>query len=123
MRCVAEPLRVLIVGLDPSAIPGIDVESIEQGLAYGLARVEQAGYRVEQLLLPLDESALDRIERAVGDQSWDVVVVGGGIRKPEPLLELFEALVNVIHASAPRAKIAFHADGGSSLEAVRRVLL
>jgi hypothetical protein len=49
-------------------------------------------------------------------------VVGGGIRKPEPLLEFFEAVVNLIRVHLPDAAIAFNADGGSSLEAAIRVL-
>jgi hypothetical protein len=53
--------RVLIVGLDPGAWPGADVQAIERGLAWGRERVQAA-------------------------------------------------------------RIAFNADGGTSLEAVRRVL-
>jgi hypothetical protein len=116
------PARILIVGLDPRALPGLDPEAVEQGLAIGLERVRAAGYLVDQLLVPLDESALGRIEEAVEGREWDAVVIGGGIRKPEPLLELFEAVVNLVHERAPGAKVAFNTDGGSSLEAVRRVL-
>lgn len=114
--------RVLIAGLDPHALPGIDVEAVDRALAYGLERVRAAGYLVEQILVPLEESALDQIKQAVVSQAWDVVVIGGGIRKPEPLLEFFEAVVNLVHTGAPAAKIAFNADGGTSLEAVQRVL-
>jgi hypothetical protein len=113
--------RVLIVGLDPHALAGVDSAAIERGLAHGLDRVREAGYAVEQVLVPLDEAALDQITAAVVGQAWDVVVIGGGIRKPEPLLEFFEAVLNVVHAGAPDAKIAFNADGGTSLEAIQRV--
>jgi hypothetical protein len=95
---------------------------IEHGLAYGLDRVQAAGHLVEQVLVPLDEAALDRIGQALASRAWDVVVIGGGIRKPDPLLEFFEAVVNLVHASAPGARIAFNSDGGTSLEAVQRVL-
>ncbi|ONH29511.1 hypothetical protein [Pseudofrankia asymbiotica] len=114
--------RVLIVGLDPHALPGVDAQAVEHGLAYGLERMRAAGYLAEQLLVALDESSLGLIERAVVGQAWDVVVIGGGIRKPEPLLEFFETVVNLVHAGAPTARIAFNADGGASLEAVQRVL-
>lgn len=100
----------------------MDVQAIERGLAYGLGRVQEAGYLAEQLLVPLDESALDQIRKALVSQAWDAVVIGGGIRKPEPLLEFFEAVVNLVHAAVPTAKIAFNSDGGASLEAVQRVL-
>ncbi|MCM3885303.1 hypothetical protein [Frankia sp. R82] len=97
-------------------------KTVDRGLAYGLERVRAAGYLVEQLLVPLDESALDQIKQAVVSQTWDAVVIGGGIRKPEPLLEFFEAVVNLAHTRTLAAKIAFNADGGTSLEAVQRVL-
>jgi hypothetical protein len=50
------------------------------------------------------------------------VVVGGGIRKPEPLLELFEQVINLIRVHAPQATIAFNTTGENSVEAVQRVL-
>ena len=95
--------------------------AVERGLAYGLQRVREAGYLAEQVLVPLDESALGQIEAAIAGRAWDAVVIGGGIRKPEPLLGFFEAVVNLVHAGAPTARIAFNSDGGSSLEAVQRV--
>ncbi|MGC4746782.1 hypothetical protein ACLQ28_14115 [Micromonospora sp. DT201] len=46
--------------------------------------------------------------------SADVVVVGGGIRKTEQLLPLFEQVVNRIRRHAPRAAIAFNTSGGDA---------
>lgn len=109
---------VLIIGLDPHALPGVDAQTVERGIAYGLERVREAGYAVEQALVPLDESALEHIKAAVVSRAWDVVIIGGGIRKPEPLLEFFETVVNLVHAGAPTAKIAFNSDGGTSLEGI-----
>jgi hypothetical protein len=114
---------VLIIGLDPATVPGLDAESVQRGLAHGLDRVRAAGYLADQVLVPLDESALDQIESGLAARPWDVVVIGGGIRKPEPLLEFFEAVVNLVRAGAPAARIAFNTDGGTSLEAVLRVTL
>lgn len=113
---------MLIVGLDPNPIPGIDSAAVGRGLTYGLERLAAAGFAAEQVLVRLDASALDQVRQAVVAQAWDVVVVGGGIRRPEQLLEFFEAVVNVVHLGAPQARIAFNADGGASLEAVQRVL-
>jgi hypothetical protein len=62
----------------------------------------------------LDPDAIPGIDDCVGG--------GGGIRKPESLLELFEAVINPIRLNAPDAAIAFNTDGGTSLEAARRVL-
>lgn len=114
--------RVLIVGLDPYSIPGIDAETASAGLSYGLGRFDGTGLAADQLLVPLDETAESRILDMLAGQDYDCVVVGGGIRKPEPLLEFFEAVVNLIRLHAPGAAIAFNTDGGTSLEAATRVL-
>jgi hypothetical protein len=41
-------------------------------------------------------------------QDYVCVVIGGGIRRPEPLLELFEKVVNLVRQHAPDAAIAFN---------------
>ncbi len=114
--------RVLILGLDPDAIPGIDAAAVRAGLEYGLARFEGSALIADQCLVPLDATAKRRITEALTGEQHDCVVVGGGIRKPEPLLEFFEAVINLIKLHAPHAAIAFNTDGGTSLEAARRVL-
>ncbi|MGH2896014.1 MAG: hypothetical protein ACRDPM_22475 [Solirubrobacteraceae bacterium] len=115
--------RVLILGLDPDTIPGIDAAAVRAGLDYGLARFEASALIADQCLVPLDATAEHRIVEALeGGQKYDCVVVGGGIRKPEPLLQFFEAVINLIRRHAPHAAIAFNADGGTSLEAAQRVL-
>ncbi|WP_411122821.1 hypothetical protein [Streptomyces sp. x-19] len=48
--------------------------------------------------------------------------VGGGIRKTEQLLPLFEQIVNLIRRHAPQAAIAFNTGGGDSFEAAQRWL-
>lgn len=72
-------------------------------------------------LIELDESAEPAIVAALSEHDWDVVVIGGGIRKPEPLLPLFEQVVNLVHRHAPKAAIAFNTSGGDSVEAAKRV--
>ncbi len=74
------------------------------------------------LLIALDESAEPAIVAALSGREWDVVVIGGGIRKPDPLLPLFEQTVNLVRRYAPRAAIAFNTSGGDSVEAAARWL-
>lgn len=78
--------RVLIVGLDPDVVPGVDATAVRAGLQYGLARFEDSDLIADQCLVPLDATAERRIVEALADRQYDCVVVGGGIRKPEPLL-------------------------------------
>jgi hypothetical protein len=73
-------------------------------------------------LIALDDSAESTMVKVLAEREWDVVVIGGGIRKPEPLLTLFEHIVNLIRRHAPRAAIAFNSSGGDSVEAAKRWL-
>lgn len=49
-------------------------------------------------------------------------MVGGGVRKPEELTELFETIVNLVHRHAPDAEIAFNATPHDLVDAVTRRL-
>ncbi|MBZ4321510.1 hypothetical protein JNW98_19460 [Streptomyces sp. SCA2-4] len=49
-------------------------------------------------------------------------MIGGGIRKTEPLLPLFEQTVNLVRRHAPQAGIAFDSHGGDGVEAALRRL-
>lgn len=114
--------RVLILGLDPDALPGVDAVAIRAGLEYGLARFGDSDLAADQCLVALDDTSERRIVEALTSETYDCVVVGGGIRKPEPLMEFFETVINLIRLHAPQAAIAVNSDGGTSLEAARRVL-
>jgi hypothetical protein len=113
---------VLILGIDPHAVPGLDRDAIRAGLDAELTRFAPLGIDGHMTLVGLDDSAEDTITAALARQPWDVVVVGGGIRRTEPLLILFERVVNLIRQHAPQAAIAFNTSGGDSVEAARRWL-
>jgi hypothetical protein len=113
---------VLLVGFDPRAIPGIDAELVETAIALGEQRLRAAGFETTYCLVAPDEQAETEIVAALQAADHDCVVVGGGIRKPEPFLELFERVVNLIRQHAPDAAIAFNTTGENSVEAVRRWL-
>jgi hypothetical protein len=51
-----------------------------------------------------------------------VVVIGGGIRKAEDRLELFERIVNLVHRHAPGAAIAFSGSPVDTFAAAARWL-
>jgi hypothetical protein len=113
---------VLVVGYDPQAIPGVDAEALRAALDKELSRFGEHGIEADMALVVFDESAGPTIISALAERPWDVVVVGGGIRKTEQLLPLFEQIVNLIHRHAPQAAIAFNTSGGDSVEAAQRWL-
>ncbi|MFC5908640.1 hypothetical protein [Streptacidiphilus monticola] len=113
---------VLILGIDPLTIPGMDGAAVRAALEQELTRFGDHAIEASMALIALDESAETTMVTALSEREWDVVVIGGGIRKPEPLLELFEQVVNLVRRHAPKAAIAFNSSGGDSVEAAKRWL-
>jgi hypothetical protein len=114
--------RVLVLGLDPATVPGADAEQILRGLAHGQDRFADHGIAADLGLVPLDETAEDRVVGFLRQARYDCVVIGGGLRRPEALLTLFEATVDLTHRHAPQAAIAFNTSGADSLDAAVRRL-
>ncbi|MFG3043335.1 hypothetical protein ACGFZR_00165 [Streptomyces sp. NPDC048241] len=112
----------LVVGYDPQAIPGIDTDALRASLDAELARFGEHGIDADMALVVYDGTAEATLVAALAERPWDVVVVGGGIRKTEQLLPLFEQIVNLVHRHAPRAALAFNTSGGDSVEAALRWL-
>ncbi|MFD7640536.1 hypothetical protein ACFV4P_07770 [Kitasatospora sp. NPDC059795] len=113
---------VLIVGIDPHAVPGLDGEAVSAALERELMRFGERGIDAGTVLVTWDGSAEGAIVEALAKQAWDVVVVGGGIRKAEALLPLFEQVVNLVRQHAPGAAIAFNTSVSDSVEAAERWL-
>ncbi|WP_250036243.1 hypothetical protein [Paractinoplanes maris] len=115
--------RVLVIGLDPYRVPGPwDPAPAAEGIAAGMAKFAEAGVGAESCLVGLDGS--DDIgavvTAALAQRSWEVVVIGGGIRKNEERLDLFEQVMNLVHRHAAGAAIAFNSTPSDTFEAAAR---
>jgi len=114
--------RVLVVGLDPAKIQGWDPEPVQAAIARGQARFDDHGIEADLCLVALDENPEGAIVEALTRKDYACVVIGGGIRKHEPLLELFEKVVNLVRRHAPDAAIAFNSSPEDTSEAALRWL-
>ncbi|MFF7333498.1 hypothetical protein [Streptomyces sp. NPDC008150] len=114
--------RVLVLGIDPRTVPGVDGDALRAALDQELIRFHEHGIDACMTLIELDGAAEATIAAALSEHDWDVVVIGGGIRKPEPLLLFFEQVVNLVRRHAAKAAIAFNTSGGDSFESARRWL-
>ena len=81
---------VLLIGLDPRKIAGFDPTPVELAIAIGHNRFVDAGVDVDTCLVEVDAAARAIIANALQAKPYGVVVVGGGIRKPDDLVELYE---------------------------------
>lgn len=124
LRSVSEttPRQVLLVGFDPTTVPNVDADQVIAALKTGRDRFVDSDLEAVECLVSPDESAIAEIVAALGERPYACVVVGGGIRKPEPLLELFETVVNLIRRHAPQAVIAFNSDPTDSRDAAQRAI-
>jgi hypothetical protein len=111
---------VLLIGLDPHTIPGFDPAPVELAIAIGQKRFDEAGIDVDTCLVAIDDQARATIANALQAKPYGVVVIGGGIRKPDEVVALFEDVIDLIRRHAPQAAIAFNTNPVTSLDAVQR---
>lgn len=109
--------RILILGQDvhtvdytsPALPPGMSAEKVTAGLTKAKASLEAQGFVADELQVQPDPAtAQAEIEAYLAGKTYDVVVIGAGIRNPPPSLVLFETVVNAVHRLAPGARIAFN---------------
>ena len=114
--------RVLVVGLDPVKLEGWDPEPVQAALARGRARFEEEHVEADWCLLAVDEHLERTVVEALTAADYGCVVIGGGLRSHEPLVEVFEKVVNLVRRHAPDAAIAFNSSPEDCVEAALRWL-
>ena len=117
--------KVLMIGWHPSVVdydkwPGLTPEKLEAGLRADETRLREAGHDASIGFLHSGEGAADEVVSALKDDSFDVVMIGAGVRRDDDHFLIFERLVNVVHELAPNARIAFNTGPTDSLAAVER---
>jgi hypothetical protein len=119
--------KVLVIGVDPSTLDpaewGVTPEQntmVQDAIAESERSFRDAGYDIDMCLIALDADLESKLVPRLRAKSWDVVVIGGGIRKPPELLELFEQIMNAVHQHAPQAALAFNTTPTDCLQAAKR---
>lgn len=114
--------NVLLIGFDPHAVPGVDAKLVDTAIAIGQQRFEAQGIPAELCLVQPDASAEPQIVARLTARPWACVVIGGGIRKHDPAVELLERVIHLVRQHAPGAAIAFNTNPTNSVEAALRWL-
>ncbi|MGP3975076.1 hypothetical protein ACTWQF_13905 [Streptomyces sp. 8N114] len=112
---------VLILGLDPYTVPDVDGDALHAVLDKELARFAEDSIDASLVQVAADEPDESVFVTALNERDWDVVLIGGGIRRKAELT-FFERVVNLVHQHAPGAAIAFNGSIDEVVEAVRRWL-
>jgi hypothetical protein len=115
--------RILAIGIHPahadcSNMPGLTPQLVLAYIDSQLQRLRDMGYEVESCLVNPDAWE-DAVISHLGPMEFDCILIGAGLRDPTRLL-LFEKVVNLVHARAPRSKLCFNTTPADTAEAVRR---
>jgi len=116
---------VLAIGIDPtftdrSEFPELSPELIRHYIDTQIKQLCTLGYQAESCLIDLGPTAEATVERALQSRIFDCIVIGAGLRQPPQLLRLFEKIINLVHALAPRARIVFNTTPADTADAVQR---
>lgn len=95
-----------------------------QLLQENMAKAKADGFEPANIDLdPQDvEDSLGRLETELKRQTWDLFIIGYGIRGNKDFTELFEKVVNLAIAVQPTIKFGFSQAPGEVYETMRRVL-
>lgn len=122
--------RILFVGqkpetvdfTDPALPSGFDAAKINAGIALGVSLITQRGWQGDTCMITPDADGFAQLEATLKANTYDCVVIGGGLRIPPKSLLLFETVVNIVHKSAPGASIAFNTSPPDTADAAARQL-
>ncbi len=117
--------KVLLVGWHPSAVnydkwPGLTPEKLEAGLKADESNLNDLGYEATLGFIYDSETGVAALAETLQETSFDVVLIGAGVRRDDDHFLVFEQLVNIIHEFAPQARIAFNTGPTDSAAAVQR---
>lgn len=123
-------IKVLSVGLIPTLIdfsepayaayPGMSAEKVQAGLDKDEALLNELGYDSELCLVDFGETAETVLRERLQQKTYDCIMVGAGVRLIAPNTFLFEKLLNIAHAHAPKAKLCFNTGPTDSAAAIQR---
>lgn len=114
-----------MVGWHPTVVdyakyPGLTESKLEGLLKADEKKLNDLGYNASIGFIFSGESATDQLIATLKEATFDVVLIGAGVRKDDDCFLLFEKLINVVHEYAPRARIAFNTGPIDSDAAVQR---
>ncbi|MCD6019525.1 MAG: hypothetical protein K0S53_2646 [Bacteroidetes bacterium] len=121
---------VLAIGIDPkwidfsspefAAMPGLTAEKVTMGIQGSIKALNELGYEAELCWTDLGDTAIDVLKTHLLTKSFDCVLIGAGIRKPDSNFTLFENMINSVHEYAPKARICFNTNPMDTVASVQR---
>ncbi|WP_433362405.1 hypothetical protein [Streptosporangium sp. CA-115845] len=117
---------ILTIGLHPNAIdytryPGLDEATLTARIEQGDAALRAAGFDAVSCLIGTDPDAAERtIRERLSEGTFELAMIGGGVRMAPEHTLLFERLINVLVATAPGIRFCFNTSPETTVDALRR---
>ncbi|MER5622621.1 hypothetical protein ABT061_16405 [Streptosporangium sp. NPDC002544] len=117
---------ILTIGLHPNAIdytrhPGLDEATLTARIERGDAALRAAGFDAVSCLIGTDPDAAERtIRERLSEGTFDLAMIGGGVRMAPEHTLLFERLINVLVATAPGIRFCFNTSPETTIDAIGR---
>ena len=117
--------KVLLVGLHPDVVdfakwPNLTPEKLTRGLDTERAELNGLGIDASWLLIRDGKTGARALADELTGQTYDIVLIGAGVRKDDDQFLVFETLINTIHEHAPHARIAFNTNPFDTAAAIQR---
>jgi len=82
--------------------------------------LSELGYEARLAFIQSADTAAADVAAMLKSESFDVVMIGAGVRKDDEHFLVLEGLVNAVHEHAPHAQMAFNTGPMDSAAAVQR---
>ena len=117
--------KVVLVGWSPAVVdyskyPNFTSEMLESRLKLDEKLLNDDGYNARLEFIFDNESAVIQLSKLFGEEHFDIVLIGAGVRKDDSCFDLFEKIINIVHEKAPKSKICFNTNPTDSFDAVKR---
>ena len=106
--------------VDYSKWPGLTEEKLEAALRADERKLNELGYDASIGFIFSGDTATEQLTKTLKENTYDVVLIGAGVRRDDDHFLVFEHLVNVVHEHAPQSRIAFNTRPTDSDAAVQR---
>lgn len=115
--------KIIMIGLHPDTLnyakwPELTPEKLFAILEKDRDTLQKLGYDAQLCYIRSKETAEADVEKALASKP-DCVSIGAGVRTDPDYFLLFEKLINVVHQTAPQARICFNTNATDLADAVR----
>ena len=109
-------IRVLVIGYAPAAVdltdpltpPDLDEAKLANGINEDVQRMHDRGWEAEHLSIWADDRLHHVILERLGNNNYDCIVIGGGVRVTTKHVPELEIVVNAVREGAPNTPRAFN---------------